>query len=89
MNKELKEKFDKLLYCCECLHIDYSARNYGDAERWLRHIDKAYEEYQDLLNKQMENQSIVIKSEKGPTNEPIIVKGMKQFIGMFDHLCKK
>jgi hypothetical protein len=37
----------KLLRCCDGLSSDYANKNYGDAEKWLRHIDTAYQEYQD------------------------------------------
>jgi len=36
-----------LLYCCGGLSSDYANENYGDAILWLRHIDTAYQDYQD------------------------------------------
>ena len=46
----IKDKLNKLLYCCDGLHCSYSEENYGDAKEWLRHIDKAYSDYQEAVD---------------------------------------
>ena len=57
MNKteqDIEEKLKELLYCCEGLHVEFSQRNYGNADDWLRHIDKAYVGYQDAIENESE-----------------------------------
>jgi len=54
-DEKIKKKLNALLYCCECLHIDYCKRNYGDAERWVRHISNAYSDYQETIEESEEN----------------------------------
>ena len=50
MSDKIKEKLEKLLYCCDGLAVDYSNRNYGDAEKWTRHIAEAYSNYQETVD---------------------------------------
>ena len=48
----LERKLTKLLdgMCCE-----YRNMNYGNAQEWLRHIDKAYSDYQEAEDYLEEN----------------------------------
>lgn len=41
MNAELSD----LMYALDGWHDEYSARNFGNAEDWNRHVAKRYEEY--------------------------------------------
>ena len=50
----IEEKLKKLLYCCDGLHDDYINRNFGDANRWVRHIADAYGKYDDALDEKEE-----------------------------------
>jgi hypothetical protein len=47
MKNDENPSLEKLLCLCESLSSDYADRNYGDAEKWLRHIAIAHEEYQE------------------------------------------
>lgn len=44
-SKELKA----LLYYCDGLSSDYCQGNYGNAGEWLRHINEAYQDYQESI----------------------------------------
>ena len=37
----------KLIYACDGLSQEYRQSNYGDAKKWLRHIDSAYQGYEN------------------------------------------
>lgn len=37
----------RVLYCLDGRRVDLTNGNTGDANEWLRHIDKAYSEYVD------------------------------------------
>lgn len=43
MTNKTNEQIDQvseILRLCECMAGDFEERNYGDAERWIRHIAK-------------------------------------------------
>ncbi|AXQ66744.1 hypothetical protein HOT95_gp119 [Vibrio phage vB_VpS_PG07] len=42
-----KSAYERLLYCLDGRHADLVLGNKGDADQWIRHIDKAYEDYRD------------------------------------------
>lgn len=42
------EALNKLLYCVDGMCSDLRERNFGSAEEWVRHIDNAYSDYQDV-----------------------------------------
>ena len=44
--KQEKTPMEELLYCCEGLRDDYSARNFGSADEWCRHIANAFDSYE-------------------------------------------
>lgn len=43
----LERKLTKLLQTVEGMSCEYRNMNYGNAQDWLRHIDKAYSDYQE------------------------------------------
>ena len=44
VSSELKQ----LLYCVDCMATEYRDNNHGNAQQWIRHIEKAYGMYQEL-----------------------------------------
>jgi len=46
---------EQIMYCCECMRVDHNARNFGDAEGWIRHIVKALDDYDDELEESLES----------------------------------
>jgi hypothetical protein len=40
----------KLLNCCDGLSTEYAQSNYGAANEWVRHIDVAYQNYQEGID---------------------------------------
>ena len=47
--EERENLLNTLLYCCECMSTDYSERNIGQAESWVRHISKAWSDYNEAV----------------------------------------
>lgn len=45
--KTRKELIKAILYCVDGAMTDHNNRNYGDEERWYRHIYQHYSEYKD------------------------------------------
>ena len=46
VSSELKE----VLYCVDSMCEHFRGRNFGDAEKWIRHLDKAYSDYQETID---------------------------------------
>jgi len=42
-----QDTLSKLIYCLDGWHCEVSDNNQGSAKDWLRHVRKAYEDYQD------------------------------------------
>lgn len=49
-NPEIIQKLEQLIYCCDGRRCELSDRNYGSADKWIRHIDKAYEDFQEVFD---------------------------------------
>ncbi|MFQ3208768.1 MAG: hypothetical protein ACI9HU_000247 [Colwellia sp.] len=47
---ESKPLLKKLLNCCDGLSTEYAQSNYGAANAWVRHIDSAYQNYQEGID---------------------------------------
>ena len=45
--KTRKELLKAILYAIDGAFIDHNDRNYGDEEKWYRHIYLSYSEYKD------------------------------------------
>jgi len=45
--KTRKELIKEILYCIDGAMTDHNDRNYGDEEKWYRHIYQSYSEYKD------------------------------------------
>lgn len=47
MNKDSVRDITELLRLVECMHDDFCARNFGDAEKWIRHISNHVKDFED------------------------------------------
>lgn len=43
----------KLIYACDGLSQEYREENYGGAKNWMRHVDSAYRDYEDVEGEQV------------------------------------
>lgn len=57
------EKQNKLMYALEGRRTDITEGNRGDADKWIRHIDKAYLDYSDACDEWKEAKE-ALKSSK-------------------------
>ena len=51
----LERKLKQLIYTVDGMCCEYRNMNYGNAQEWLRHIDKAYSDYQEAEDELEEN----------------------------------
>ena len=58
MNTEnINKKLKRLLYVCDGMSSEYCDGNYGNAKEWLRHIDEAYQDWQEAVDDKEDEQT--------------------------------
>jgi len=51
MDSEEKTALKKLLYAIDSMCECHRQENYGEAKEWIRHVDDAYGNYQEIIDK--------------------------------------
>lgn len=62
--KVVDEKHHKLIYALDGRREELVMGNHGEAREWIRHIDKAYEDFHDAVSELKDAEEVLRESKR-------------------------